>query len=444
MRRLPRLRQTTRSASYGSAIAAKPECKASVRVWRYSRNALSAAAEPVSWRSAPAAKTVSIRLVGLFLCVILCPLVCPALSVAEDETEAGDELVRVRLPEDADPEFMEGRVLLDRQGGGILLEGRDGRLHNLTPDKYQAAIKTGKPYLPYSHDELGQSLQAELGGNFRIYKTRHYVICSDTSLPYMRWVGAMFERLQGSFQVYWKKARVELHPPTLPLPVVLFSNRSDFAEYARTHAGASAIQSLGFYSINSNRIVLFDLLRASGVSASNESEINRQLVKAPSNVATIVHEATHQIAFNTGMNVRQADNPLWLLEGMAMYFESPDLRSRSGWRTIGTMNRFRVPVLRQSLKDPDGLSGLAGMFASDKPFQTSGNINVEYARSWAIVYFLMKTRRADFLNYVRDLQKAELHDWKTDEARTEMFEKHFGPINQVESAYLKYWMRQLR
>ena len=45
-------------------------------------------------------------------------------------------------------------------------------------------------------------------------------------------------------------------------------------------------------------------------------------------MATIVHEATHQIAFNCGMQQRYADIPLWLCEGMAVYFEAPDLASK--------------------------------------------------------------------------------------------------------------------
>ena len=53
----------------------------------------------------------------------------------------------------------------------------------------------------------------------------------------------------------------------------------------------------------------------------------------PGVTVTVIHEATHQIAFNCGLHTRYADNPLWLTEGMALYFETPDLRSRSGWRT---------------------------------------------------------------------------------------------------------------
>ena len=48
-------------------------------------------------------------------------------------------------------------------------------------------------------------------------------------------------------------------------------------------------------------------------------------------VSTIVHEATHQIAFNCGLHTRLSDCPRWFSEGIAMYFETPDLRSAKGW-----------------------------------------------------------------------------------------------------------------
>ncbi len=50
-------------------------------------------------------------------------------------------------------------------------------------------------------------------------------------------------------------------------------------------------------------------------------------------VSTIVHEATHQIAFNSGLHQRLSDCPKWFSEGIAMYFETPDLDARV--RTAG-------------------------------------------------------------------------------------------------------------
>ena len=67
-------------------------------------------------------------------------------------------------------------------------------------------------------------------------------------------------------------------------------------------------------------------------------------------MATIIHEATHQLAFNCGMQNRYADIPLWLSEGIAIYFETPDLRNKRGWRSIGSVNRVRLAEFRRYLR----------------------------------------------------------------------------------------------
>jgi hypothetical protein len=80
-------------------------------------------------------------------------------------------------------------------------------------------------------------------------------------------------------------------------------------------------------------------------------EINEMLSQpaAVPLVATIVHEATHQIAFNCGLQQRYADIPLWLCEGMAVYFEAPDLTSTRGWRGIGRVNYPRLETFRKNV-----------------------------------------------------------------------------------------------
>ncbi len=113
---------------------------------------------------------------------------------------------------------------------------------------------------------------------------------------------------------------------------------------------------VGFYSLRSNRVNMYDLtgmepLRTGNEKRGNLAQINQILShpEAESMVATVIHEATHQIAFNCGLEQRFADVPLWLSEGLAMYFETPDLNSTKGWRTLGEVNRPRLARFREYL-----------------------------------------------------------------------------------------------
>src|SRR5436190_8860041 len=45
---------------------------------------------------------------------------------------------------------------------------------------------------------------------------------------------------------------------------------------------------------------------------------------------TMIHEATHQVAFNTGLHSRIGENPRWVVEGLATVFEAPGVRNSGG------------------------------------------------------------------------------------------------------------------
>src|SRR6185436_3178370 len=140
-----------------------------------------------------------------------------------------------------------------------------------------------------------------------------------------------------AFTNYWEGQGFELHEPEFPLPVYLFASRQQYDQASREDLPGGTGNIIGFYSLRSNRINMFDLTGVEAVRASNShgsmKELNVMLSQpaAVPLVATIVHEATHQIAFNCGLQQRYADIPLWLCEGMAVYFEAPDLASTRGW-----------------------------------------------------------------------------------------------------------------
>ena len=160
------------------------------------------------------------------------------VSVAA-ECAHGDDLVQVTFIDSSkQARQVEGLILVKAVDGGILLEGRDGRLWNVTPQRLNNLEKTGKPFSPLSAEELGQQLQAEFGERFSIITTRHFVICSSADPRYTRWCGRLFERLLTSFRKQWRRKETDLNAPGLPLPAIVFSNRQEFAEYAAQDAGA--------------------------------------------------------------------------------------------------------------------------------------------------------------------------------------------------------------
>ena len=107
---------------------------------------------------------------------------------------------------------------------------------------------------------------------------------------------------------------------------MVFRDKAGYRDYSQPELGEATNSIIGYYSLKSNRIVSYDLtgleqLRASGDRTGTMAHISQMLRRpqAERTVATIIHEATHQIAFNSGLQRRFADNPLWLSEGLAIY-----------------------------------------------------------------------------------------------------------------------------
>ncbi|MCH8830796.1 MAG: DUF1570 domain-containing protein [Planctomycetes bacterium] len=255
----------------------------------------------------------------------------------------------------------------------------------------------------------------------------------------------MFERLLIAFRKQWRRKETDLNPPALPLSAIVFSNQQEFAEYATQDAGAeTAATAKGYYSIKSNRMVLYDLTaELKGSRPKTPREINSRLATSAFNVATIVHEATHQIAFNTGMHTRYADNPLWLAEGMAMYFETPDVKNPKGWRTVGRVNPFRIRDFRDYVSKRRKADALRTLISSDKRLTDAATSTDAYAEAWALTFFLIKTRRNDYRRYLARIAAKPRLIWDTPQQRLQEFRQAFGKdLAKLDREFLRYMSRR--
>jgi hypothetical protein len=153
-------------------------------------------------------------------------------------------------------------------------------------------------------------------------------------------------------------------------------------------------------------------------------------------VSTIVHEATHQIAFNCGLHTRLSDCPRWFSEGIAMYFETPDLRSTKGWRGIGAVNWPRLELFQQSLSTrPAG--SLETLIRDDKRFVDPKQALAAYAEAWALTYFLIHKHPKEYVSYLRLLsaKKPLLQD--SPQQRLDEFRGIFGSLTKLNTELVR-------
>ena len=157
-------------------------------------------------------------------------------------------------------------------------------------------------------------------------------------------------------------------------------------------------------------------------------------------VATVIHEATHQIAFNCGLQARFADVPLWVSEGIAVYFETPDLGSAKGWRTIGEVNRPRLDRFREYLGQRPTKS-LLSLIIDDKRFRDPRQALDAYAECWALTYFLIHQKRAEYTTYMKTMAAKRALFPDEPEKRVKEFQAAFGDLDRLDAEFLKFIQR---
>ena len=120
-------------------------------------------------------------------------------------------------------------------------------------------------------------------------------------------------------------------------------------------------------------------------------EINQMLSQpaAVPLVATIVHEATHQIAFNCGLQTAMPTSRSGCAKAWPCTSKRPTSRARRGWRGIGRVNYPRLETFRKNLSNwHDG--SLEAMLRDSRRFRDPRTAVDAYADAWALNYYLIK------------------------------------------------------
>ena len=336
-----------------------------------------------------------------------------------------DAFETVTFDDDGNTRTVVAEVLVEAQDGGLMLQADDGRVWVLQPEKITERKSNDKPLVPINASEMEQRLLAELPDGFKVFRTQNYVIPYNCSEAYVRQVARLFEQLHRSFFTYWENNHWELPEPRFPLVGLVLADHESFLKHARAEIGPTANHLIGYYNLESNRMTTF-----------NVPNWER-------NVATIIHEATHQLAYNCGLQRRYADNPMWVSEGLAMFFESPDRRKPGSWRRIGGVNLVKLRDWnRYVVRRPE--ESLTSLLSGDMRFRNSSTSTNAYAEAWALTYFLIKTRREEYVAFLRQLSEGRPLAELSARQRIEMFEAKFGmTLAQLDQEFIDY-MRNVR
>ncbi len=267
----------------------------------------------------------------------------------------------------------------------VRMLGRDGRLWEFSPGKATNYVKSSSRFRSYSPSELRATLLRELGKGFEVTGTSHYLVAHPSG-ERDKWA-QRFEDLYRSFVHYFSARGFRPVEPPFPLIGVVCRNQREFQQYAARQGSPVGSGVLGLYSPTTNRIILYNV---GGRDASQAWQTT---------ATTIIHEATHQTAFNTGMHSRYAQPPAWVGEGLATMFEMPGVYdSRHYTRRQDRINYEQLEAFRRFVAPRHKPELLSTMVASDRIF--GGNTTVAYAEAWALTFYLSETQPRKYTKYL--------------------------------------------
>ncbi|MDO4557339.1 MAG: DUF1570 domain-containing protein [Planctomycetia bacterium] len=338
----------------------------------------------------------------------------------------------------------EGRILIEDTEGGVLLETTDGRRYIVNAENILSRKTDDRPFQVDEPEEAAQKVLRELPDGFRIHQTSHYTIISNTTNDYARWCGGVLEQLYRAFNTFWNGKYVDITEPEFPLQVVIFSDRGQYIHATRNELGEAGASVLGFYSMTTNRITTFDAANTLAMTDRRGRLNVRQIASMPGmseNVRNLVHEATHQLAFNRGLMHRFYDTPRWYAEGMACFFEVPDPGSNKGWGSLGEPNPLRIRQFASMIARRS--DGTLRLLENDDALLMSDTAIDAYAEAYSIFFYLIKQRSPQLKKYIgRVLARQESGAMEATSAeRLEDFESAFGPQQKFQDDLRKYWIR---
>jgi hypothetical protein len=305
----------------------------------------------------------------------------------------------------------------------------------------------------------------------QVASSTHYVMLHDTGSTKagrgkLTRSDKRLELLETVYESYFMKFALDgilLEPPQERMKVVLFGEEKDYLSFS-TQLDASLGSALGYWSPKNNIAVFFDQgttqrmkalksmseelqrqkVRARGTVVSKETahlantlDLLVKIIREEDDIEVVSHEATHQLAGNTGLMPRDKIAMRWAHEGLASYFETS---SDAGWGGIGAVNQGRLKGYRRVSSDPERAP--VELLVSDILFDKASNgreTSDAYGQAWALTHFLMETRGEKLVDYYRKI--SEISEGEEGIRRSELvdqFKESFGDLTLLQTQWHQY------
>jgi hypothetical protein len=335
---------------------------------------------------------------------------------------------------------LQGKIVA-RNDDRLWLVGQDGRMRSVKSGDAGKLRQVSARFSGWTVSVLRDALRREFGKEFAVAGTRHYAVCAHGDQK-ARAYAETFEELFRTFQMYFSVRGFKINEPEFPLVAVVFPDYESFARYARAEKVEVSRTLRGYYQPASNRVALYE--SRDGLLQSQLNPVRRvpqrqlslnlepgELSLPPDGVErggrlgaqsrphssfladhaawgavegslkdTMIHEATHQAAFNTGLHSRIGESPRWVVEGLATVFEAPGIRNSGGGPAVrNRINHERFLWFGNYSNTRRTAKSLEAFLSNDELFRSA--VLDAYSEAWAFSFFLIETRPRPYGDYLR-------------------------------------------
>jgi hypothetical protein len=259
-------------------------------------------------------------------------------------------------------------------------------------------------------------------GPLQTKTSENYLVLGDAPLPFLTKALEICEGVEKDYLNHFGKTkRFTVSPPSRRLAIVVLSGPKAYGAYL----GIKPDEAVGGeYDLSTNHLVIFDNRGREQVSGD----------EARANTMALVHEATHQLTYNTGLLERGTDIPKCINEGLAVYAEVRRPDEKKG--KIGDRNDPRLNVLLDAANKQEPWFAVSRLITDDSLFDKPETEQLAYAQSWLLVHALMnsQTRREQFKKYLAALRGRREASQRLKDAAAA-----FGDLDRLDQELIKYY-----
>ncbi len=321
-------------------------------------------------------------------------------------------------------------------------------------------------------------------GSMKIARSNHFIMLHDTNdkAEQSRITGArrrppraverlrLLEQVYETFVMMFALEDVELDIPQERLRVILFREFEDYHDFSKS-INPVLTSAVGFWDPNRNVSIFYDnasdeifkilqdymdelqdqkkrVVRARSPQAkiivrnTNTMGVMVSAAQERSDIKVVTHEATHQMAGNTGLLPRHIRIPSWAHEGLATYFETP---AESTWSGVGSVNENRLVFYRALASDT--VHSNIDFIVTDQIFVFAGSHGSKlhaYAQAWALTHFLMENHFDNLMKYYALLAQMPPDVTLNPDVLLKLFDRAFGEDREAMTLAWRAYMRSLK